>query len=64
MADKLLQRRPSEGLRGRLASQRAAIQHSAKHTLCWLHLDADTFVSMDPNDPLSLILKAVPGTCC
>ena len=45
-ADKLLQRRASAGIRGRSVSERARVQHTPKRTLCWLHLDADTFVSI------------------
>lgn len=42
--DELLQRGSSERFRGGLASGRATIQHAPKHPLCWIHLDADTFV--------------------
>jgi hypothetical protein len=45
-ADKLLQRRSFGGFRGRSASERSTVQHTPKHTLYWLYLDADTFVSM------------------
>ena len=55
--DDLLQRRSFERFRGRLAFERATIQHAAQYPLRWLHLDADTLVSM-PNCPAVLFSKA------
>jgi hypothetical protein len=45
-ADKLLQCRSFGRFRGRSASEGPTVQHTPKHILCWLHLDADTFVSI------------------
>jgi hypothetical protein len=53
MADTLFQCRSSGRFRGRLASERATIQHTSRHPLCRLHLNADTFVSIHNDLPVS-----------
>jgi hypothetical protein len=46
MADEHSQSRSSGRFRSRLAFDGATIQHTLRHPLCWLHLDADTLVSI------------------
>ena len=58
----MLQRRSSERFRGGLASERARVQHTPKHPLCWLYIDADTLVST-PNVLTELILNDNSGIC-
>lgn len=53
MANSHSKRRSSGRFRGRLASDRATIQHTPRGPLCWLHLDADTFVSTHNDLPVS-----------
>ncbi len=43
--------RSSERVRGRFASERPTVQHTSEHPLCRLHFNANTFVSMLPNNP-------------
>lgn len=44
--------RSFERVRGRFASERPTIQHNSEYPLCWLHFNADTFVSiLQPNSP-------------
>jgi hypothetical protein len=48
------QRRSSQRFRGRLASARTTVQHTSKHPLCWLYLDANTIVGMQNSCATSL----------
>ncbi len=61
-ADKFLQRRSSGRFRGGLESERAGVQHTPKHPLCWLYLDADTLVSTHVGIT-GLILNVISGIC-
>jgi hypothetical protein len=55
LADMLLQCCSSRRIRGRLAPERAAIQHSSRHILRWLCLDASTVVRPLISRPISFL---------